>query len=428
MNYAYNNTKKIFILVFTIIISFIVIVSIFKSSIFGSTNKVSYNVQSDWGAGATVNVTIENTSSEKIDGWTLKWIFPGNQKITSLWNGNYKQNGTTVIVKNKDWNKVISPNESLRFGFTLTYSNKNFQPTDFSLIENNDNITKKLSSEITPSNTNFSTTTPIPETTNSLENSIYDVDGYDRKTTFDSIFKISSDKFFYENGEGKIIDGLHYGTGTQTGSSQFGGHFFGDIILPDEIKDNVVAVNKYDLFTDESYSIPILAGAVLEIQHVFLDKSGNISSPIGTTQDKAYVIVTDSMFDGGRLKGDIDIFTTTYNKIKGSTLGGGCLFTNWKVVEFSNLSKNLNLSYIWKEANNPYYLAFKLLWHRLPIKSINFNGSELERTQDNVFKLPNHAVSVSGSAEIDINYIDNTSETVTIGGPKDTKIHTATLK
>ncbi|MBN2739040.1 MAG: hypothetical protein JXR70_18825 [Spirochaetales bacterium] len=264
------------------------------------------------------------------------------------------------------------------------------------------------------------TPTPIP-----WEDTIYTIDGYDREATFENIYKLTGDEFFNENGDGKVISGLHYGTGTRTGSSQLGGHFFGDIILPDEIKDNVAAVNRFDLFSDDTYLDPILAGAVLEIRHLFLDDNGQLCPPIGTDQDTAYIIVTDSMFDGGRIKGDIDIFTTTYDKIKGSTLGTGCLFVNWKVVEFSNLSKNLQLSYKWVEAKNPYYLAFKLLWHKLPIKSVSFNNSKIERTHDNVFKLPNQAVTVSGSAEIEIHYLDESSEKAIINGPRDTEIHPA---
>lgn len=255
--------------------------------------------------------------------------------------------------------------------------------------------------------------------------SVYTIDGYDRQTTFESLFKITGDKYFEANGEGKTFGDLHYGTGTRTGSSQFGGHFFGNLILPDEIKDNVVAINKVDLFADKTYKNPILAGAVLEIQHIFLDKSGNITAPMGTTQDKAYVICTDSMFDEPRLKGDIDIFATTYDKMQGKTLGGGCLFVNWKVVEFSNLSKNLKLSYTWKEANNPYFLEFKLLWHKLPVESVSYKGEKLPRTQDNFFHLPNQTLTSDGTVEVQINYLDGTTEKTKIGGPKDTGIHNA---
>jgi hypothetical protein len=429
-----NKTKKLLLLLLPIC-TILVIVQIFTSNIFGASNEISYEVENDWGKGANVSVTIINNDTEEIDGWTLKWDFPGDQKVNNLWNGIYTQENNIVTVTNNDWNNIIPSNGSVSFGFLLTYTDDNTSPTEFLLNEESDsevitsepgdntNETESSTETEDTTMTETATITSTPESTDSWEDSVYTVDGYDRVATFESIFNLSGDKYFNENGDGKIIDGLHYGTATRTGSSQFGGHFFGDIVLPDEIKDNVIAVNKFDLFSDEAYTDPVLAGAVFEIQHLFLDESGEICDPIGTDEEKAFVIVTDSMFDEGRIQGDIDIYTTTYDKIKGSTLGGGCLFVNWKIVEFSNLSQNLKPSYKWVEANNPYYLAFKILWHKLPVESISFEGEVIDRTQDNVFKLPTQAIDVSDNADITINYLDGTNETVTIGGPEDTEIH-----
>ncbi len=93
---------------------------------------VSYE-QNDWGGGATVTVTIKNNNSTAINGWTLVWSFPGNQKITNLWNGSYNQNGATVSVSNMAYNSVISANGSLNFGFNISYSGTNAKPTGFTL-------------------------------------------------------------------------------------------------------------------------------------------------------------------------------------------------------------------------------------------------------------------------------------------------------
>ncbi|HEX3045065.1 MAG TPA: cellulase family glycosylhydrolase, partial [Bacillota bacterium] len=40
---------------------------------------VSYVIQSDWGSGATINVTITNNTTTAVNGWTLAFTFPGNQ-------------------------------------------------------------------------------------------------------------------------------------------------------------------------------------------------------------------------------------------------------------------------------------------------------------------------------------------------------------
>jgi endo-1,4-beta-xylanase len=94
---------------------------------------VSYS-QNDWGSGATVSVTIKNNGSSPINGWTLGWTFPGNQKITNMWNGSYSQSGATVTVKNASYNGSIAANGgSVSFGFNLSYSGSNEKPTAFTL-------------------------------------------------------------------------------------------------------------------------------------------------------------------------------------------------------------------------------------------------------------------------------------------------------
>lgn len=95
---------------------------------------VSYAVQSDWGNGATVSVTITNNSTATVNGWTLAWTFSGNQTITNLWNGTCTQNGASVSVKDSGYNANIpAGGGSVNFGFNLNYSGSNLKPTSFTL-------------------------------------------------------------------------------------------------------------------------------------------------------------------------------------------------------------------------------------------------------------------------------------------------------
>lgn len=90
---------------------------------------VSYIIQNDWSNGATVNVTLKNNSASLINGWTVDWIFPGNQQITNLWNGTFSQNGASVTVKNASYNPTIAANGgTVSFGFNLSYSGSNGKP------------------------------------------------------------------------------------------------------------------------------------------------------------------------------------------------------------------------------------------------------------------------------------------------------------
>jgi cellulase/cellobiase CelA1 len=91
-------------------------------------------IQSDWGNGATISVTIKNNMPSAINGWTLAWTFPGNQTITNLWNGTYTQSGASVSVKDAGYNASIPANGgTVNFGFNLNYSGTNAKPASMTL-------------------------------------------------------------------------------------------------------------------------------------------------------------------------------------------------------------------------------------------------------------------------------------------------------
>jgi cellulase/cellobiase CelA1 len=95
---------------------------------------VTYTISSDWGTGANADVTIKNNTSVTVNGWTLAFTFPGNQKITNLWNGIYTQSGASVSVKDAGYNATIAANGgTVSFGFGMTYSGINGKPTAFTL-------------------------------------------------------------------------------------------------------------------------------------------------------------------------------------------------------------------------------------------------------------------------------------------------------
>lgn len=90
-------------------------------------------IMNEWDLGATVTLRIINNSTSNINGWTLTFDFPGNQKITNLWNGNYTQTGNAVTVSNLGWNSLIPIGGSVEVGFNLSYTGTNEVPTNFSV-------------------------------------------------------------------------------------------------------------------------------------------------------------------------------------------------------------------------------------------------------------------------------------------------------
>lgn len=86
-----------------------------------------------WQGGFTANVTIANTGSSAINGWTLTFAFPGDQKITSAWNGVATQTGENVTITNESYNATIPAGGSTSMGFQGTWTSSDTSPTAFSV-------------------------------------------------------------------------------------------------------------------------------------------------------------------------------------------------------------------------------------------------------------------------------------------------------
>lgn len=83
--------------------------------------------------GFGANVTITNTGTTAINGWTLQFTFPGNQQITQGWNGVFTQAGANVTVTNASYNATLAGGASVSPGFNGSWSGSNPSPTAFTL-------------------------------------------------------------------------------------------------------------------------------------------------------------------------------------------------------------------------------------------------------------------------------------------------------
>ncbi|MEU9886699.1 endo-1,4-beta-xylanase [Sphaerisporangium sp. NPDC051011] len=70
-----------------------------------------------WQGGFQSTVTVRAGTSP-VNGWTVRWTWPGGQTISSLWNGTHTVSGSTVTVRNAPYNGSIAANGSTTFGFT----------------------------------------------------------------------------------------------------------------------------------------------------------------------------------------------------------------------------------------------------------------------------------------------------------------------
>jgi poly(hydroxyalkanoate) depolymerase family esterase len=94
---------------------------------------VTYTKNSEWAGGFTVQVVIQNTSSTAVNGWSLTFTFPGDQKVTSNFNGGFSQTGENATLTNASYNAAIAPNGSVSIGFQGTWTSNDTNPTSFKL-------------------------------------------------------------------------------------------------------------------------------------------------------------------------------------------------------------------------------------------------------------------------------------------------------
>jgi hypothetical protein len=75
-----------------------------------------YDVMNTWSTGYQAAVTITNLTGSQLTGWQVSWRLPGGQRVTSLWNGTFSQQGSVLVVRNASWNAVLAGNTSTSFG------------------------------------------------------------------------------------------------------------------------------------------------------------------------------------------------------------------------------------------------------------------------------------------------------------------------
>ncbi|GAA2529512.1 MULTISPECIES: cellulase family glycosylhydrolase [Streptomyces] len=95
--------------------------------------EVGYRVTGEWPGGFQGEVTVRNTGGSAVNGWTLRWTFPGDQRITHLWGGTPAQSGSEVSVTAASYTATIPASGSVTLGFTASRSGANPSPTAFSL-------------------------------------------------------------------------------------------------------------------------------------------------------------------------------------------------------------------------------------------------------------------------------------------------------
>ena len=99
----------------------------------GGTCQVAYATQASGPAGSWRASPSPTPAPPRVNGWTLKFTFPGDQQITDTWNGTTTQSGENVTITNASYNGTISPGGNTTLGFQGTWTNSDATPTAFTL-------------------------------------------------------------------------------------------------------------------------------------------------------------------------------------------------------------------------------------------------------------------------------------------------------
>lgn len=91
------------------------------------------NALNPWNNGLTDNITITNTGSTAVNGWSLRFTLASGQTITSGWSATYSPTSGQVTATNVNYNAAIPPGGSTTIGFQATHTGNSSAPTGFSL-------------------------------------------------------------------------------------------------------------------------------------------------------------------------------------------------------------------------------------------------------------------------------------------------------
>jgi cellulase/cellobiase CelA1 len=97
------------------------------------TCRVAYRTTAEWTGGFVAEVTVTNTGTTPVDGWTLAFTAGGDQQITSAWHATVSQAGAEVTLTAASWNRAIAPGGSVTAGLIGRWSAGNAPPTSATL-------------------------------------------------------------------------------------------------------------------------------------------------------------------------------------------------------------------------------------------------------------------------------------------------------
>ncbi|MCF6522483.1 PQQ-dependent sugar dehydrogenase [Streptomyces sp. JJ36] len=86
-----------------------------------------------WGDGLTTELTVTNTGSAPVDGWTLEFSLPLGQTVVSDWNTDLTQGSNVITASDAGHNGTIAPGASVTLGYLAEHTGDTSPPERFML-------------------------------------------------------------------------------------------------------------------------------------------------------------------------------------------------------------------------------------------------------------------------------------------------------
>jgi cellulase/cellobiase CelA1 len=94
---------------------------------------VSYRITGQWQGGFQASVTVRNTGTAAVNGWSLLWAFSNGESVRDMWDASARQYGSVVSAANTSYNRQIAAGKSVQFGFNGNSRGRSTPPAAFSL-------------------------------------------------------------------------------------------------------------------------------------------------------------------------------------------------------------------------------------------------------------------------------------------------------
>jgi cellulase/cellobiase CelA1 len=86
-----------------------------------------------WNTGLTADITLTNTGTTAVNGWSLSFSLAAGQTITAGWNATYTPASGQVTARNVGYNGAIVAGGSVSIGFQAGHTGNSAAPTAFVL-------------------------------------------------------------------------------------------------------------------------------------------------------------------------------------------------------------------------------------------------------------------------------------------------------